>query len=233
MPATETLRWYYFIPRCGGEGQRWFVDYHASRCMQLTADLDRALVLLRTQRVNEGCVLLDRCEARLDAMRQALAPAVLKVAERWYFSTVAYYWYVVGDAPRALLFLRQAEEALVAAIDRAGFLVVLAGACCEFELHRARVARSVGDWPTMREHLEGGRAMVENRRPLCELDGGTAIHFRDYDGFFRTLRPRSEEERAAIAQLTDAGVRARGFELHARRVELLPNVVVPFQATEL
>lgn len=228
MPTPSSLRWYYFIPLSCEEGRRWYTQYLDSSCMELTVHLDRALGLLRSQRIEEGRAVLTRCGAELDRLRGSLAPELVRVAERWYFSTSAYHRYVIGEGEMALWLLNRAVEALVAAIRQARFLVVLAGACCEFELHRARIARSRRDWTLMHEHLESGRAMVENRRPLCWLSEHQPIYFRDLDSFYRRLEDRCPEERATLAQLTDPELRARGYELQARRVELVPNVVVPF-----
>ena len=43
MPAAEPLRWYYFIPRSGEEGDRWYREYRDSSCMELTVRLDAAI----------------------------------------------------------------------------------------------------------------------------------------------------------------------------------------------
>lgn len=228
MPARELLRWYYFIPRTGAESQAWYEEYNRADCVEIALRLDRALFFLRNQDAVTGWQILEECRREILAKKAHASPLITRVLERWYLSTLAYYYYAVRDYDRATENLDLARDAIAESIENAPFLTVLASSCCEFHLHYARIARSQRRWSAMRDYLEISRDMIVSRAPLCQLASGREIFLKDVDDFFRSISPANDEEREALAVLTNDNGRRRGFEQTVRSIMLLPNVVIPF-----
>jgi hypothetical protein len=228
QPLPETYRWYYFIPLSGNDGRRWYEEYRSPDCHRIGTELDLALGLLRQRQIGPAKELLVAAEARLAALAPRSSPAVVRVLERWYHSTYAYFRYFVGDGEGAKDSLDCARGSMAAAIELAPFLVVLATACCEFSLHYARIARRQRRWQEMARAIDAGRAMVDDRQALCQLGSGREIFISEVDGFYRAMTPADDNEREALEVLLNAELRRNGFERAIRGIELIPNVVVPF-----
>ena len=221
---TELCGWLHFAARSGEAGRAWTDAY---RChLPLVERSDQALAYLRRRRFGEAEAELRRCAAELAGL-PAFPSSVRWVVERFFYGSLAYLRYCLGDLDEAEQLLRRADEALVAAIRDAGFLLPLAIHCQELCLHQARIARNGRRWPEMHAHVERARAMVLGRAPLCDLGEGRSIYFADVCRFFRSFSMSPAEEET-IRGVVDDGERLRAFDRFVRRLYRLPGFAIQY-----
>jgi hypothetical protein len=227
-PVPESIRWYYYLHLCGDEGENWLLQYEMAKGMDVARRLDNTIRLCRRRRFEEAHSILAGCLNDLEDSKNKVDRSVFSVMERWYFSTKAYMLYTYGDYDGARDNLAISSEAIRIAISEAYFLVGLAIGFAEFTVHYARIARDECKWDDMKRYLDLARAMHEDSVPLCELSDGRSIFAGTVDSFLATLSPRNDEEESSLRFLLNRDVLINSLELLIRRVEAMPNVVVPF-----
>lgn len=223
--------WHHFIARSGEPGERLVQDFDTYHGDDLTHQVDRALALLRGRRLDEGRALLHRSAESIDALRGSAPMSVIYVLERWLHSALAYQRYLEEDFDGAEYSFELAVEAIRSAVEELPCLVMMANHCYDFRAQRARIARNRFRWESMADHIEAGRAMLDNRLPLCILNNGKEIFIEAVDAFHRAIEPRDEEERATLEELVDPERRRRSFERSVKDNYALPCLVIPYHPT--
>lgn len=226
---TGGYDWLYFAARCGEEGLAWAEVYRRQR--PLVRLSDEALDLFRGRRIDEGRASLERMAeglAALDAVPDGAPLSVRCVLERWYQGTLGYYHYCCGEHDLAQQAMDAAHAAVSQAIARRRFLLPLANHCHEFCLHQARIARNRRGWQEMFARVEEAREMIEDRRPLCELEGGEEIFMSTLRRFFASLGELTQPERQALDLFFDETLRRRLFDRFVRRLYVIPGFAIAY-----
>lgn len=237
--VARNFPWYHFIARSGEPGRRWAEAFTGCGGDEITGGIDDALVALRRHRMDEGKTLLDRGRQRIDALADVDAAVdadvdadVLHVLERWYQSALAYYHYLEGDQEAAERDFAIAQQHIADTVDGSPHLVMVGNHAYDFRLQHARIARQQRNWRAMAEHIGVGRAMLENRHPLCVLRDGSGVFIEQIDAFYRAIEPEGAEETAAITSLLDTTRRRQTFESFVKDNYALPGLVIPYQRQE-
>ncbi|HYU32692.1 MAG TPA: hypothetical protein VEW48_11060 [Thermoanaerobaculia bacterium] len=218
--------WLHFVSRSGDEGRRWAEQYRQPEILEIDRLSTRAVLALRTRRLEQGQALLRAVEERLPGTEAP--PSVLQVLNRWYYGAVAYEQYCRDDFERASESLDLADLALTAAISFQPMLLPLANHCQEFRLHQARISRNLRRWREMRSSIEVARKMTDSRAPLCMLHDGTAIHIADLCVFLLALE-LNDREREALAGVLDPTLRLDLFERFVADLQAIPGFVIPYR----
>jgi hypothetical protein len=226
--VPQSLRWYYYIHLCGQEGRNWVQQYEMVQGMEIARKLDQAISLSRRRRLTEAQDLMKECSEGIRVARRKVDSSVLHVMDRWYFSTQAYLTYVEQDYDKALEQLGRSSESILRAIEKTPFLIGLASGFAEFTVHYARIARDQCRWEEMRRHFALARDMANDTRPLCQLRDGRRIFWSSIHHFIASLTPADEEDAASLRFLLNRQIMIDALELLIRRVEAMPNVVIPF-----
>jgi hypothetical protein len=221
------LQWNHFVDRSGPEGRRWVEEYGSDQRLQLAEMTEHALQKLRRQQIRVGKELLEEVESRLERL-EGVPPSVLLVMKRFFWATLAYYHYCVGDLDRAERTLDLAQQAVVSAIEAAPFLLPLALHCHEFRLQHARVARRRRRWSEMREHLQAVRAMLENRIPLCTLSDSRPVYLSALTESLRSIPSLDLEEIESLRFFLDEEHRHECIGASLMSLYVLPDVVIPY-----
>jgi hypothetical protein len=224
----DLLGWRYFISLSCTEGRLWDEEYCGSGVLELGNDIDRAVELMRQNKLKAGECLLQECRACMRKKEGSISSSIFRVFDRWYLGARAYYFYVVGEHSLARESLELADEAIGDAISLCPFLLVLARSCPELCLNCARTFRNQRRWREMRATIDRGWDMIEDRAPLCRLRNGSAISMKDIDGFYRSISPRDHAEEKALALLLDPQFRRRNFDGLVRKAAYVPYIVVPW-----
>lgn len=224
--------WYHFIARSGDAGQRFVLQFNEHNGGEMTTLVDQGLDSLRHRRREEGRALLRQSVEFLDARRGVAPPSVVHVLERWSHSALAYESYLDQDFDAAEHHFEIAEQAICNAIEELPCLIMIANHCYDFRLQRARIARNRLHWRVMKNHIEVGRTMVENQRPLCVLGNGEKIFIKAVDHFHGAIQPRDEEERVALAGILNTERRQELFEHTVKDSYALPGIVIPYRPAQ-
>ena len=220
-------QWAHFVARSGPEGAQWMSEYRKAGRADLIQSADCALEQLRRQRLPEGKALLDQVAGQLELLDGV--PASLRlVIQRFFWATLAYYHYCIGELERAEQALDQAHQAIVSAIESAPFLLPLAIHSHEFRLQHARVARRRRRWRDMKERLQEVRAMLEDRLPLCTLSDGRTIYLSTVADFHRALPALDAEELASLRFFLDEEHRRQSIDSFLMSLYVLPGVVIQY-----
>lgn len=207
------IGWLHFAERASSQGRRWAHEYsrHASK----VETSNRALLLLRQGRLEEGFALLEELSAQMKAMSHE-QPSIVAVLERWYHGVSGYYFYCKGEFSQARKSMWFAEEAVARAIGEAEWLLMLAVHCQEFCLHQARIAGGQRNWAQMHATVQEAREMTLERIPLCRLRDGREVSFADFRRFFAAIGPLDAEETAVAAKVVNLDYRLRLFDQFVR-----------------
>jgi hypothetical protein len=218
--------WYHFIARSSLEGKRWVEEYRSEQ-WRLAEMSDHALQQLRRQQLREGKDLLDQVASRLEET-DGIRPSVLLVLQRFYWATLAYYHYCIGELDQAERLLDRAQQAVVSAIETEPFLLPFAMHCHEFRLQNARVARYRRRWHEMRERLQEVRGMLENQLPLCALTDGRPIYFSNIVEFLRAIPSLDAEELESLRFFLDDEHRREYIQQALMSLYVLPGAVIQY-----
>lgn len=210
------------------ESRRWLERYQHEEIGRLTGWAERAVASLRERRLEEGHALLDQLAKRIVELEGEVEPSILHILQRWHLSALAYYHYCVGEYRSAHRRLIEAHRAIEAAIQERPFLVLLANHCYDFQLQRARVARNAHRWREMRGYIERGRAMLDNRSPLCNLDDGRPVYISELDALYRTVAEHRGVEISDVQPLADPQRRRSSYERFVREMHALPDLIIPY-----
>jgi hypothetical protein len=223
--ADCNLGWLDFVDLSGDEGRQWAALY---RRHYSPVDLStRALSLMRSGQLEAAYAVLDQFAAALEAMETA-PPSIVSVMARFYHGAAAYYFYCIEDWARAYEAIDQANDAVVEAISREPFLILLAAHFPEFCLHRAKIARNQRRWDLMFECLDTGTKMITNAAPLCRTRAGCDIFGADMREFFTGLGPLPPHVEAQIQEMIDTASVERLFDRFVRQIVKLPGFAIPY-----
>lgn len=227
-PQFVQYGWPHFVRRSGGEARQWVDGHYAPRVALSDLSME-ALVLMRTDRVDEGRACLDRLrDARERLAAEGVDPALACVVDRWYHAAMGYYFYRVEAWDEADRSMARARDAVAGAVERHRFLLPMAYDCYGFSLHRAQVARNGQRWDAMWAHLDEVRGMMEGRLPFCTLADGTPVAIADIQAFYRALPALDDAEREAVGDVLDDGARLTGIQERFRSVLRIPGTVIPY-----
>lgn len=219
--------WLHFIAASGGQASHWVDEYRSPGCAKFIRLTNRTLALLRRRQIEPAHELL----ASLDNDRRTLessSPSLRHALQRLHYSALAYYFYCIEESANAEEALELAHESVRAAIQQHGFLLPFANHCYDFCLQRARIVRNDRRWQSMERYIEQGRAMLENRLPLCVMDDGTPIYVHTIDAFYRSIAAFTAAEKAALEELVNEHRRRRIYESLVDSTYALPWVVIPY-----
>lgn len=223
----EKYHWLHFIAKSGEEARAWVDELTELGGWEITGTLEQALTALRTSQLDRGRELLDAAWQRIEELPDRAPRSMVPALERWFFAAKAYERHCREDYDGALALLDRADRAVCSAIEQADFLLPLADHCYDFRLQRARVARNARQWDQMKRHIRVGREMMENRCPLCTVQG-REIYLEDIDRFYRTVPALSPEEREFLERLLSGRFRGPRFESFVVRIYALPGFVIPY-----
>lgn len=205
--------WLHFAARSGREGREWAEGYrHHAGKLELG---HRALTNMRRGDLERGRTLLQEFVGQVEEVSGESA-SVRAVLDRYRHGIEGYYFYCRGEFDAAERAMRLAHDAVARALGRANWLLVLAVHCQEFCMHRARIARNRQRWPEMQGCISQARAMMSDRLPLCETEGGGKIWWSALRPFFNTLAPLTDEEARAADPLLNPPERERLFDQFVR-----------------
>jgi hypothetical protein len=217
--------WLHFAERSGDAGKAWAAMY---RQHSDTARLsEAALLLMRNGDLEAGNGKLQEFATGVSSMGP-IPESMRSVMDRWYYGLEGYYFYCVGDFDRAADSMDLAHRAVVRAISRADWLVMLSIHCQEFCLHQARVRRNQHHWPEMNACVDRARAMILDELPLCQTEQGRKITFSTLQEFFDGLAPLSDDETRALHPLLDTRERMRLFDKFVRRMFKFQNIGIEY-----
>jgi len=228
MKTEKTSRnWLRIIGLGGPEGRTWVETFQRSGTDEMIQSTHEALILLRAGKLDEGAAILDQVAAFCQFNEGDDAPtSILHLLRRHYYSVAAYRHYCFGDFSSAWASLDRAEHSLRTVVANS-FLVVLAESYIDFTIQKARIARSLRNWPLMWRCLWKARDMAENHVPLCSPDPERAI-------FCSTICDRlssfelDEEEVCAWREMMDEDVRRSLIERLVREVYTIPGFVIDY-----
>lgn len=217
--------WRHFAARSGEPGAAWAAEYEAHA--SVVALSNEALGHFRARRFADGCRILDEYD-RACASLNGIPGSMRRVLDRWYHGVEAYRRYGLDDFDGAADGMNQAHDAVVEAVSRDGFLMMLTIHCLEFRLHHARIARNRRSWDELDAHVRHARSMVEGRRPLCELADGRPVYFSTIGEFMRSVGPLNAGEVEVLREVTDADLRLARFDEFVRRLRVLPDFAIRY-----
>lgn len=220
----EVYDLFHFVALSGDEGRTWVDYYRLTRSNELKLLSDRSLDLLRRRQLRDAREILDQVEGRLQRLDAA---SLRHVLGRWYYGTLAYYYYCMDDLDRAGEILTLANKSVISSIEQKSFLVSLATHCMDIRLQHARVSRSQMRWREMVYHLEAVKGMAEGILPFCTLTNGTPIDLAAVRNFYDSI-PLNEKERDSLNAFLDDDLRCTYFSQHIKRVCVIPGFVLPY-----
>jgi hypothetical protein len=226
VSTDQQHKWLHLAGLSSTAGCAWVAEYTRLGAVELTHTIDSAVVLLRGRHLHKARELLRESEARIKSM-PPLNDSISRVLWRWHWSALAYERYCSEDLDTAHELLRQADEEVLLALEQP-FLLTLANHCYDFQLQRARIERNRRRWEEVARHVELGRAMLENRQPLCILRSGLKVYITDVDDFHRSIDATDDNDRVALQQILDQGRRREIFEALVRDIYVIPGFVIPY-----
>jgi hypothetical protein len=205
--------WLRFAGLSGPEGQEWAEEY---RRYSAKVELgNRGLQHMREGDLQRGGEFLREFIGQVESVSDG--PASLRaVLDRFRHGIEGYYFYRRGEYASAEQSMRLAHDAIARALSSADWLLLLAVDCQEFCLHRARIARNQHRLPQMQAYIAQARAMMHDRLPLCETEGGKKIWWSGFQPFFAALPPLTDEETRVANTLLNPQVRERLFDQFVR-----------------
>lgn len=222
----EAMVWHHFISATGEQGEAWFRLYLDAGGDDFGGRLDVGVLKIRRGQEAEGERILNECASTLDALESA-DPSIPLVLRLSYLSACAYRHYHHGELDSAQAVLDECDSVVAETLAVAPFLVPIAGRCCDFRLHRVRLARDQRRWQDMWRHLDRGRRMVSGEIPLCRA-AGQDFFMPEVCAFYRALEPADEIEREALDLLSQLQQRLQTFANRALAATLIPNMVVNY-----
>lgn len=217
---------FYLIERCGEEGRRWVERYSRSKCGGLVRKIDSALMSLRGRRYEEGRRLLSEAESDLESYRNE-PQSVFHVLVHLFHGVLAYAHYCDEDFEGAIRCVDLAEESLAKALEGHAFLVPLSARFLDFGFQRIRIARNRQRWAEMKHCVERVRGMLEDRVPLCVLEGGGQIFLHTLIGFYHSI-DLDEADRQFIDGFFGEEKRIADFEKAVHKIFVLAGPVIPY-----
>lgn len=216
--------WQNYVARCGPGGEAWIEAFRSSGADRLLDQTDAALTMLHRKRGETARLALDTVGDALPALAPDI-PSIRHVMGRFHHGVLAYCFYADGDLEQAHAELDAADQCVQRAVDLDRCLLPLAYDCHEFRLHHARISRNGRRWDEMRVHVDGARAVIENRLPLCRLSDGTQVDFEVLAGHYQAL-PLTGEERLELEPMLDLAQRRQLLERFILQMYNLPGFVV-------
>jgi hypothetical protein len=224
-PASQPYDWLHFAARSGAAGARWAAKYrrHGTTVMLC----DEALRHFRQRRPEDGREALREYERAIRA-EGAVPRSMRGVFRRWYHGVAAFERYCAGEFDDAAAEMERAHEAVVDAVSRDGFLLMLTVHCQEFRLHHARIARNRLRWDELDAHVRHARAMTTDEIPLCRLHGGEPVYFASVGGFIGSVPDPAPAERSAAGEMLDEARRLSLFERFVHRLYTPPDLAIQY-----
>jgi hypothetical protein len=223
---ADLFPWEHFVARSGDEGSRWVADYVQAGCDKLKEQTEQAVHLLRSRQIQEGGDLLAETWATIRRIAPD-RPDLRAVTNRWYFTAIAYYHYVIADFESAAADVNLAQEALETAIRAAPIILPFAHHRVGIQILHLAIARDQRRWDQMRHHVEIIRQLSDDLLPLCRLEDGAPIYFATIDRYIRALPSLSLEESRFVDGLFNKEYRRRHMGSLLRQFYALPGLVIP------
>lgn len=223
--VEEDYDWLGLVAASGLEGERWAASYRILRGNTVD-DLRQSLQALRQRRIDEGYRLLTRAFAAWQPLA-AVKPDVYWVVGRFFWGTLAYYYYCNDDFAGADQALGTAGRSIRMAVEQSFYLLPFAVVLVDINLKQAQTARVRWDWTTMKERLSSVEEIMTDRKPLLVLNDGTAVFHHTIGQSFDpcSLPPRLAN---AARYLFDESLRLQCFERSRDSLYALPDLLLPF-----
>jgi hypothetical protein len=218
--------WAAMIAASGAEGRSWLDSYQRSQG-KLGFWVLESLGRLRDRRIEEALELLQRARAQWIPLR-ATNPSVFHVLGRFYYGSIAYYFYCIEDFARAEQRMRRARWSIAQAASAAPFLLPFTPLCMDIPLKCVQIARARHRWSEMKEKVAEVRETAADRRALCTLRDGTAVYHSSVGNYLRSLPSLDESHDNAVRYLQDPEFRCEAIERHLRRLYLLPGFMISY-----
>ena len=225
MTPPIALPWLRYVRQSSQRGACWVREYE--RLLPVQQTCQDAVAVLRRRGLDAGDSLLSQARAALHRVPRC-SPSVRAVADRWYWGAVAFYHYAREEWTEAHTCMDRAHAAVVAALEDEQCLMPIAVDCYEFEMHRARIARSSRDWLALHCHVDAAMAMRIGKAPFCSLSDGTRIGLHDIQGYFRLLPELNEEDHQLLRPLLDDDQSRLTAERSVRALLRLPGFVIVY-----
>jgi hypothetical protein len=228
---TEARGWLRILPFAGAEARAWAENFRSAGGEGALEALDLALKSMRERRLEEGQERLEACASRHLAALAALPGSLAATLDGWYYSAEAYLHYCRNQPEEVFASFERQSRALLAAIEEAPFLVILASRFCDLALQKALVARNLHRWEEVERQIAEGREMLDNRRPLCTLGRGEIYYSHLEEALARLLREQEAQQAARkidLSKVVDPRWRHAKFKAIVAETYALPWMLVPY-----
>lgn len=197
--------WIGLVAATGTAGEAWRDRYRALGGA-IGGKIKTSVAVMRRGRLEEGREILAEVEA--DCRRLAAKEASLAhVLGRFYFGSLAYYDFRIGNWSAADRDLGAAGDSIRAAVDSERFLMPFAPLIADIPMKRARLACEQHRWDDMAAELEFLRDIKLDRRPICTLGDGSAVHHHSIASLLAESPSFPDQHRLALRYLSEPGFR--------------------------